>query len=345
MQFNFVFKDASGRIKYNGNDVSKLSDTITQSVTLTKAQANDLAKFAYAQWKDIINASHPDVSASSSPWRSRDYRADLLAGISKSVSGTGVSFKIEGDKALAAEFGWGVPYSPEWHDGIGQYAGGALQDTRPWLLHPASPHVHDVKLPLIERSLGREGPGISNSGARRYRVLRFDAPELSTIIDLTAEADTERKVVKKFFEEQQAVTDEEHRAMRAASVKQLTHTARSRLDTDKNGNLVFKPLSYSDIDPAGMHLHWVYHRATLASTQLLKGLKDTKNDRRLAMNLIMQKAKFTVFRTITDSFIQKTRHAFFTKGIAPAHTLMELKHHIIPQALANMLAGKPLGSV
>ena len=344
MQFNYVFKDQSGRIKYRGTDISKLSETITQSVTLTKSQMNDLAKYAYAQWKELINASHPDVSASANPWRSRDYRADLLAGISKSVSGNGISFKIEGDQALAAEFGWGVPTSPEWHDGIGKYAGGTLQDTRPWLLHPASTHVHDVKLPLIERALGHKGRGISNSGASRYRVLRFDAPELSTIIDLTAAVDTERQVTKKFFHDQHEVTDEEHRAMHAASVKQMTHTARSRLETDKNGNLVFKPLDYSDIDPSGMHRHWVYHRATLASTQLLKGLKDTKNDRRLAMNLIMQKSKFTVFRTITDSFTQIKLQLFFTKGIAPANTMRELNQHVIPRALANMLAGKPMES-
>lgn len=346
MQFNYVFKDQSGRMRYRGSDIGSLSQTIVDSVTLTKTQMNDLAKYAYEQWKDTIKDVHQDVGASTAPWRSRDYRADLLGGIRKSVSGSGVTFNIEGDKALAAEFGWGVPQnSTEWHDGIGQYAGGAPQDLRPWLLHPASPHVHDVALPALSKAKGETGAGVSRTGARRYRVLRFDAPELSTIIDLSAGAATAQENVQRFYRNQDYASDAEEREMRAAHVKKLTHTARSRLETDKNGNLVFKPLDYSDIDPEGTHRHWVYHRATLASTQLLKGLKDTKNDRRLALNLIMQKSKFSVFRTITDSYIQKAAGLFFTKGIEPAHSMEWLRTHIIPNAIANIMAGKkPDGS-
>lgn len=359
MQFNFVFKDQSGRIKYRGSDVGKLSDAITSSVTLTKAQTNDLAKYVYAQWKETISGLHPDVASSATPWRARDYRADLLAGISKSVSGSAVSFKIEGDQALAAEFGWGVPNSPDWEDGIGQYAGGNMQDLRPWLLHPASPHVKSVQLPVILRplnlkralsqddlsDLSERRSASSRSGASRYRVLRYDAPELSTIIDLTAAAATRQEEHSMFFQQETVPSDQERRDMHTAHAKRLAHTARSNLETDKNGNLVFRPLGYGDIDPEGHHLHWVYHRASLASKHLLQGLKDNKNDRRLALNLIMQKARFTVFRTITDSFKQIARRAFFTKGISPARSMEELKQHIIPYAIANILAGKkPDGS-
>lgn len=353
MQFNFVFKDQSGRIKYKGSDVSKLSDKIVESVSLTKAQTTELAKFVYEEWKRLITTTYPTVAESSTPWRSRDYQADMLAGISKSVSSAGVSFKIEGDKALVAELGWGVPNSSEWEDGIGMYARGALQDLRPWLLNPGSPHVHDVATPALElaKRNGESGTWFSKTGATKYRVLKYDAPELSKIIGLTSDSLTSQQELAEFERTDQLMTDAARRKARAEHVKTLTHTARSLIDTDASGNIVFKPLDYSSVPPSenthtyGTHMHWVYHRATLASTHLLKGLKDNKNDRRLAMNLIMQKAKFSVFRTITDSPNQIQAGLFFTKGVEPAGTMEFLKTTVVPDAIANILAGKnPDGS-
>lgn len=351
MQFKFTYKDQSGRVRYDGASVEELSSRITSDATMTKDKTNILAKYVYDQWKKLIQEAHPEVSSSKTPWSSRDYRADLLAGISKSVSGDTVSFKIEGDKALAAELGWGVRrIMHDWEDGIGNYADGAVQDLRPWLLYSNSPHVHMAR-PKNQMEAQREYfTWRTRSGALNYRVLRFDAPELSQMVETTAQHLTEH------YDEAQAahtgalLQESERRRFKAEKVKALTHTARSRLDVDEDGNLVFKPLDYSATPPSknthtyGEHMKWVYDRAALSSKHLLKGLKDTQNDRRLALNLIMQKAKFSVFRTITDSPQQIAAGLFFTKGIAPANTMKKLPE-IIHDAIYSMTRGKnPDGS-
>lgn len=350
-QFNFVFKDQSGRIRYQGTSVDKLSESIVSSVTLTKTQANELAKYAYEEWKKLISAAHPSVSDSRTPWSSRDYRADLLAGISKSVSGSGISFKIDGDKALAAELGWGVPqWRPDWEDGIGKYAGGQVQDLRPWLL---SDYVHVKNAWPKTMKEAEQDPSTwrTRSGANKYRVLRFDAPALSKIIETTAEYLTNHYAAAQAAQTGQNLREAERKKFKAEHVKALTHTARSSLDINDAGKIVFKPLSYSSVPPSenthtyGSHMKWVYDRAALASTHLLKGAKDTKNDRRTLTNVIMHKAQFSVFRTITDSVDQKDAGLFFTKGIEPANTMEKLKNDVIPTAMANILSGKnPDGS-
>lgn len=347
MQFKYTYKDQSGKIRYDGTDVNDLSKAVVASMTLTKEQLNKLAKYVYDKWKQLISAAHPPVSTSSTPWRSRDYRADLLAGISKSVSGDTLSFKVEGDKALAAELGWGVPqYRSEWEAGIGKYAGGQTQDLRPWLLYSHSSHVKMAMPKTLQQAEQDPETWRTRSGANKYRVLRFDAPELSTMIENTAHHLSYEALTSKLSEEQAAEREADRKRFKAEKIKALAHTARSFLDTDDEGNLVFKPLSYSDVPPSenthtyGSHMKWVYDRASLANKHLLKGLKDTKNDRRVAMNLIMHKAKFSVFRTITDSTSQIDAGLFFTKGISPANTMKELEETVIPQAIEDILSGK-----
>lgn len=330
-QYNYKFIDRQGRVKYNGTDLRRLSITIVTETAFTDDDIIDLGDYAQQQWKDLARSSDA-IQEPTHPWRMTDYRAEYLAGINQwRHRGRDVVLSLSGERANGIEHGWAPPKSSAWADGIGNYDG-EHHDMRPWLLTSGHPSVHTV--------VPKKGKAKSKSGATLYRVLKYDTPALSEMLDQTASHLATLENVRSLVARQTEMNEQDRKRFLQQTRTRLYHTARSSMVRDEDGTLRFRALDMSDVDPAtgtyGEHYNWVYHNASIQHMPPFKTMK-------AAMNFVMHKARFTVFRTITDSSSQQDRKLFYTQGIRPAGLISTPTSplvQVIRQALINLVAGK-----
>jgi len=342
-QSKYTFKDHKNRVRYEGNDLRQLTISILSLYTLTDDDLIDLGDYVQGQWKKMARESDA-IQEKSNPWRQTNYRDEYMRGIKNwNHRGNGMVFTLEGAQANAVEHGWAPPTSSSWADGIGTYDGQA-HDLRPWLLLSGHPSVRIAGLGskgIDEVEPEDIGKKKSRSGANFYRVLKFDTPALSQVIEETATHMLAMENAKALTNQQAAMNEREARRFLKRTQKKLKHTARSMIDVDKDGNIAFKPIDFSELPPApdtyGEHVKWVYHQAYMNKDN--KPFQSTTQ----AMRHIMHKAKFTVFRTITDSEKQQSRKLFYSKGIKPARLMSEPDSplsNIVRQSIINLLSGK-----
>jgi hypothetical protein len=329
--------------------------TIAASCTMTENDVLELGDYIQGQWKKLINESSR-VQNKTHAWRDTDYRAQYMSGVQHwRHKPNGIVFTLAGAEAHAVELGWAPPRSSQWVDGIGTYDG-EYKDLRPWLLNHSNPSVKIAGLRSDRGTSSRARPWqisaqeapeligetMSKTGASVYRFLKFDAPAFGEITEQTAD-----NIIKTNKVTENDQTDDyvknynaQIEAGREAHKKALLRTARHHISKDRDGNITFKPIDYSHLPPAedtfGEHVKWVYHKPYLQNTKKFKSMNQ-------AMRFIVHKARFTVFRTITDSHQQIRRRVFFSKGIKPANLISEPTSPllgIIRRAITNLLTGK-----
>lgn len=334
-QSKYKFTDHKRHVRYEGNDLRQLTLAILSMYTITEDDLIDLGDYVQAQWKKMAQETDA-IQEKSGVWRQTNYRDDYMRGIKNwNHRGQGMVFTLEGAEANAVEHGWAPPTSSSWADGIGKYDG-EYHDLRPWLLHSGHSSVRVVK------GNDEEGTGKkSRSGATMYRILKYDTPALSQVIEQTSQHMLAMENAKAFMQQQQAMSAREAKRFLKRKQRELRHTARSQIDMTHEGNIAFKPIDFSELPPTpdayGEHVKWVYHQAYMTSEN-----KPFQNMTQ-AMRHIMNKAKFTVFRSITDSEQQKSRKLFYSKGIKPAKLMSEVDSplsNIVRQSIINLLSGK-----
>jgi hypothetical protein len=342
-QFKYKFTDHKNHVRYEGTDLRQLTLSILALYTITDDDLVDLGDYVQAQWKKLARETDT-IQAPSNSWRQTDYRQQYLDGIKYWENrNNSMVFRLIGAQANAVEHGWAPPTSSAWADGIGQYDG-QVHDLRPWLLTSGHPSVKMAGMNKADidkvdpEDLGKKK---SRSGANLYRILKFDTPALSEVIDQTATHMLAMENAKAVTDQQAAMSERESKRFLKRKQRELTHTARSLIDKDKDGNITFKPLDFSELAPApdtyGEHVKWVYHQSYMNADN-----KPFANMTQ-ALRHVMHKAKFTVFRTITDSEKQKSRKLFYSKGIKPAKLMSEADSplvNIVRQSIINLLSGK-----
>ncbi len=353
-QFKYKFTDHKRRVRYEGTDLRQLTLTLTNMYTMTLDDLVDLGDKVQAEWKKLAQSSS-DIQEPNNTWRKTDYRQQYMSGIKPwQLRENSIAFRLIGAEANAVEHGWAPPTSSEWADGIGQYDGNH-HDLRPWLLDHGHPSVMLAGLRSmrgtgytyapykvsVKDSYQDVGETKSRTGATVYRILKFDAPALSQVIEETATHMLAMENAEAAVKQQQAMSEREAERFIKRTKRELRHTARSNISMDKNGNIQFKPIDFSELAPSpdayGEHVKWVYHQAYM--NQETKSFKDMNQ----AMRHVMHKAKFTVFRTITDSEKQKSRRLFYSKGIKPAKLMSEPDSplvDIVRKAIINALSAK-----
>jgi hypothetical protein len=343
-QFKYKFTDHKRRVRYEGTDLRQLTLTLTNMYTMTLDDLVDLGDKVQAEWKKLAQSSS-EIQEPNNTWRKTDYRQQYMSGIKPwQLRENSIAFRLIGAEANAVEHGWAPPTSSEWADGIGQYDGN-YHDLRTWLLHSGHP---SVKVAGSNSADSEEAGGSvepqskkTRSGASVYRILKFDAPALSQIIEETSAHMLAMENAEAVVKQQQAMSEREAERFIKRKKRELRHTARSNISMDKNGNIQFKPIDFSELAPSpdayGEHVKWVYHQAYM--NQETKTFKDMNQ----AMRHVMHKAKFTVFLTITDSEKQKSRKLFYSKGIKPAKLMSEPDSplvDIVRKAIINALSAK-----
>lgn len=322
----FVFKTIRGKTIARGRDINQLMMVVLSQVGFTTEQGLEIGDHIFATWKKEAE----QIPTGTHSWRATDYRADYQSGMPKQWShrGNDLVFALTGDKANAVELGWAPPKSSDWADGIGTYDG-SEKDLRPWLLHSGHQQVRHAKPKKND-----------DTAFTVYRFLKFDAPALSEMLETTAQHEVAMEQVRQLKEHQTAMNDADRERILQGARKVLQHTARSSLVRDDSGQLMFRPLDLSEVPPTssefGQHYNWIYHRATMQDNIPFKTT-------RAAMKFAMNKAKFTVFRTITDSQQQKDRGLFFSRGIAPAQLISSTTSPVVTAARAavvNVMSGK-----
>jgi hypothetical protein len=331
MQSNveYIFKQKNGKVIYRGTDINRLTMAVIHQVGFSEEQGVEIGDYIYATWKQHAS----QIEQRSQSWRATDYRQDYMEGMQVwTRRGRDLVFALHGARANAVEHGWAPPSSQDWADGIGTYDG-EYKDMRPWLLHSGHPQVrHTNRDP-------KKGTDFTV-----YRFLKFDTPELSQMVETTAQHLAATEAAKMLADHQTQMNDEARERLIASARKQIQHTARSSLERREDGSLVFRPLDLKHVPPTpayGEHHNWIYHGASMQSDLPFKTV-------RAAMKFAMHKAKFTVFRTITDSQQQLDRKLFFTKGISPAKLISDQNSPVVQaakQAIINVMSGKnPDGS-
>jgi hypothetical protein len=363
-RFRYRFFDAKKRLVYDGTDPHQLAVKIMATFAMDQGKLNKIAKYAQKEWVRLANS--PDyIEEKKHTWSNRDYRADYLAGISVEKNGSdGITLSLKGPKANAVELGWAPPSTSEWADGIGTYDG-SHKDLRPWLLGAGDASVKHVigkkkKAQSVDSSDDDEmdTTGVSKSGATMYRVIRFDAPAYSEVVDQTADHLAKLEDANRILKQQAEMTAKQRTKfvakLRGDMMSNAMAAARQYVKNpqydERTGMLKpFKPLDFSSVEPAqdtyGEHMKWVYNNAKTTEQAPFKTLTS-------AVRYLMHKAKFSVYRTITDSDEQKGRRLFFSAGVAPAGIITTGRHgkmaplaKILRQAIKNVMLGRaPDGS-
>lgn len=331
-KLEFTFKNEKGRVLYKGHDLHRLTMVVMSQVGYTEEQGWEIGDHIYDTWKHLVLTSDA-IQEKSSTWRVTNYRDDYMSGINQKRGwfhrGRDLVFQLEGEKANAVEHGWAPPNSAQWGDGIGTYDG-EYKDLRPWLLYSGHSQVRTLK------------PNKKNKAApfSLYRYLKFDTPKLGQMLENTAQHLLSLENAKQLAEMQTELNEEDRERLLANSRKALQHTARSSLERNKDGDLVFRPLDMRNIpaakDTYGEHHKWLYNQATMKGPVPFKTV-------RAAMRHAMHTAQFTVFRTITDSQAQIDRKLFFSKGIKPAKLLIDPNSPVVAaakEAIINIMSGK-----
>lgn len=322
----FVFKSNRGKTIYRGRDANQLMMTVLSQVGFTEEQGWEIGDHIFATWKKEAD----QIPTGTHSWRATNYQADYKSGMPKQWHhrGRDLVFELTGDKANAVELGWAPPNSSDWADGIGTYDG-SEKDLRPWLLYSGHSQVRHAK------------PKKNGETAfTLYRFLKFDTPALGEMLETTAQHEIAMEKVRQLKEHQTAMNEADQERILQGARKVLQHTARSSLVRDESGQLMFRPLDLSHVPPTssefGQHYNWVYHRATIQNDIPFKTV-------RAAMKFAMHKAKFTVFRTITNSQQQQDRGLFFSRGIAPAQLISSATSPVVTaarEAIINVMSGK-----
>jgi hypothetical protein len=325
----YVFRQKNGKVIYRGTDINRLTLEIISRFGFSEDQGVEVGDYVQATWKQHAS----QIEQRTESWRATDYRADYMAGIQVwRRRGRDLVFALHGDKANAVEHGWAPPTTQDWADGIGTYDG-EYKDMRPWLLHSGHPQV---------RRTNRDPK--KDTDFTVYRFLKFDAPALSEMVETTSQHLAAVETAKMLKDHQTQMNDADRERLLSNARKQIRHTARSSLDRAEDGSIVFRPLDLRHVPPApayGEHHNWIYHGATMQNMIPFKTM-------RAALKFAMNKAKFTVFRTITDSQQQIDRKLFFTRGISPAKLISDQNSPVVEaakQAVMNVMSGKnPDGS-
>ena len=322
----FIFKTNRGKVIYRGTDKNRAVLMVLSQVGFTEEQGWEIGDHIFATWKKEV----ANIPTGTHSWRASNYQADYQSGMPTHWvhRGRDLVFELTGNKANAVELGWAPPNSGEWADGIGTY-GGEPRDLRPWLLYSGHSQVRHAK-PKKD----------SETAFTLYRFLKFDTPSLGEMLETTAQHQVSIENAKHLQAHQQALNDTDRERILQGARKVMQHTARSSLQRDPEGNLVFKPLDMSEVSPQsatfGQHYNWIYHRAAMKDDIPFKTV-------RAAMKFAMHKAKFTVFRTITNSQQQQDRGLFFSRGIAPAQLISDSNSPVVVaarHAIINIMSGK-----
>jgi len=356
-RFRYRFFDAKKRLVYDGTDPHQLSAKIIATLSVDKGKMRKIAKFAHSEWVRLASGGEY-IEDKKHAWSDRDYRAEYLAGIRVEDQGDGVVLSLQGPRANAVELGWAPPTTSEWADGIGTYDG-THKDLRPWLLGAGDATVkHVMARGKKKKADDDEGPdeldntGVSKSGATMYRVIKFDAPSFSEVVDHTAAHLAQLEDANRLLKHQAEMTEKQRTklitSLRLEMMNKAMTAARNYVKNpeydERTGMLKpFKPIDFSAVEPAqntyGEHMKWVYNNAKTTEQAPFKTLAS-------AVRYLMHKAKFSVYRTITDSDEQKGRRLFFSAGVAPAGIITAGPHgktaplaKIIKQAIKNVMMG------